>query len=131
MVGAKMHEKPELCRLSSAFSGLNSKDDLTSIGISNVESLIAQLLLDDRHLRSYVHDASDNTDNNPFVQYSRKINKNTDEEVLKFLVNTQIDYNAFLQEQGNCIQEINNTIAKIKQFNESLKQQMVPFSGSL
>jgi spermidine synthase len=129
MLGSKSSEKTGLCQLSSEFSALNEHKGLTNIGIPDIESLIAHLLVDDRQLRKYVETAKTSNDDKPYVQYSHMINKKTDGEIIKFLVNTKVDYRDFTQVKDACTMDTIETIRKVKKINEALKHQMVLSSG--
>jgi hypothetical protein len=130
LVGAKTHPETELCRLLTDFSDLNRKENLVLIGIPDLESLMAQLLLDDRQIRQYVENAPENTDNRPLAQYSRSISHKAGEEILRSLSNMAVDYNNFLQIKGNCAGETSGSLRKIIRLNEELKQRLVLYSGS-
>ena len=130
MIGAKIPQRPDLCRFYSDFQVLNRKDDLTMIGIPDPEILMARMLLSDRQIRQYVEGVSQNIDNKPIVQYSLNISKKTNEEILESLSAIPADDQFFLHTTGTCNRDIKETIRKISRFNEAFRQQLVPSSGS-
>jgi spermidine synthase len=130
MIGAKIPQRPDLCRLYSDFQVLNRKEDLTMIGIPDLENLMARMLLSDRQIRQYVEGVSQNIDNKPIVQYSLNISKKTNEEILESLSAIPADDQFFLHTTGTCNRDIKETIRKISRFNEAFRQQLVPSSGS-
>jgi|WetSurSiteA1Bulk_404760.scaffolds.fasta_scaffold00814_2 spermidine synthase len=129
LVAARNPVGHDLCRLEKNFSLLNDKDEMDSIGIPDVGTLVAHLLLDNGQLRSYVADAQVNLDDKPFVQYSHKTNTYVDKGILKFLAGASVDYSAFFSEGSACNSDVQETIRKIRSIHEALKPRMVLSSG--
>lgn len=129
MVGSKSSTKPGICQLFSEFSKLDIQRGFTAIGIPDPESLIAHLLLDNRQLREFTGSLHANLDNKPLVEYSRMILSKTDGELIRFLVGSKASYTEWLMPGPYCYADIQQTIRRVGEINEALRQDMVPSSG--
>lgn len=129
MVGSKSSAKQGICQLFSEFSRLDIQKGFTAIGIPDPESLIAHLLLDNRQLREFTGSIDANLDNKPLVEYSRMISSKTDGELIRFLVGSKASYTEWLMPGPHCYADIQQTIRRVREINEALRQEMVPSSG--
>jgi spermidine synthase len=130
LIGSRRNSRLDFCRLAANFEALSGKEDLLSIGIPDLESFLGHLLLNDPEIRKYVEDVPENTDNKPRIQFSKTVSQQTDPSLLKFLSGSSVNYNDFLPSNGTCKGIDDETVSKVKRFNEELRHQLVLFSGS-
>jgi spermidine synthase len=130
LVGSRTTQRYDLCQLDENFATLTGKEDLALTDIHDLESLLGHLLLNDRKIRQYVEGVPENTDNRPWIQFSRTISQQTDRALLEFLSASSVDYEDFMQVNGTCNSEGDVRIRKIKRFNAALRRRLVLFSGS-
>jgi spermidine synthase len=121
MMGEKTSEKHDFCRIFSRLGDLNLKNDLSSIGIPDAESLLAHLLVDNSQIRRFVDNAPLNLDNRPIIQYSRYTEKDTDKSILMFLNDSRVNYPEFLSTSIGCVPDYAGIQEKADLIIEGLK----------
>jgi predicted membrane-bound spermidine synthase len=129
MVGSKSSAKPGICQLFSEFTKPGRQKELAAVGIPDPESLIAHLLLDKHQLREFTGSLQANLDNKPVVEYSRTIGSKTDAELIRFLMDSKSNFAEWLMPGPHCYADIQQTIRRVREINEALRQEMVPSSG--
>jgi hypothetical protein len=129
MVGSKSSAKPGICQLFSEFTKPGRLKELAAVGIPDPESLIAHLLLDKHQLREFTGSLQANLDNKPVVEYSQTIGSKTDAELIRFLMDSKSNFAEWLMPGPHCYADIQQTIRRVREINEALRQEMVPSSG--
>jgi spermidine synthase len=130
MVASKNKHKPGYCHLSVNFAGMDSDQSLFGIKISNVESLLSHLLMDDKQLRSFTRDIPENTDDRPQVGYHPLTIRNINYQVLPELIKKSGNIPGFLSLEKDCEVDTAGVFRRIRLFNQILLQQDDLSSGS-
>jgi len=72
------------------------KADMDEVGIGDPEHFLAQFIFDEKTLHDYCKDAKTNTDNYPFVEFSKVISIAPNLDVMATIRDCPTDYGAFL-----------------------------------
>jgi len=88
--------KLDYCQSRERFNDLNRQGDLNSSGITDINTIIAGLLADDKALREYVNGARVNSDLYPWVEFSRFNGTSDDPGILKQLSSFNINFEAII-----------------------------------
>jgi spermidine synthase len=123
VLAAKKQNKLEPCHLASVFSALNASQSFSAVRIPHLESLLAHIIMDDKQVRSFVQDAPENSDNQPFVKYYYEKAWKHGSNIMPLLIKTPVNYSRLIDLPEGCKVDTTELIRKVKQLNQLLLQQ--------
>lgn len=114
-------QKTDLCTFSEAFSRQNISRSMNSIGIPDVETLLAHALMTDSQIRQFTDGSPENTDYNPF---SNEITKGSfaSAKMLQDVFNNGTGYQNLFSNWNLCAQDSASFSKRIK----SITRQLLP-----
>jgi len=124
MVSSKKDYSIDFCRVSDSFGTYNTQTLFESIKIYDPESFVAHMISKDELITT--DNSASNTDNMPLVEFEHKLPKNGD---ITGLIKSVRDYSKIIEFNPDCTIDSAAVISKIKQINQSLLQQVSPFSS--
>jgi hypothetical protein len=99
----------------------NCKGDLTSSGISDINTILAGYISEDKALREYSRGASVNSDHCPRVEFSRFEGTSPDPGILTQLSSFVVNFEAFI-DFSNCPDSKGQVLHDLKEKNELIKK---------
>jgi spermidine synthase len=127
LLASNIPQKIEYDTFRKLFLQVNREFHLTDVDIYNVEMLLGSLLADRKILHEYVQGAVRNTDNFPYVEFSKVVDQKPNREVLKDLSSFRVDFDQFVgfteQDDGVC----KAALTQIKQHNSNIRKSMMEF----
>jgi len=123
--------KLDYCRSRDLFDSMNRQGDLTSSGISDINTILAGYLADDRALREYARGASANSDLHPRVEFSRFTGNTAAPGILRQLSSFSVNFEDVInfdrctdnkEQVLNDLAEKNTALKKGMRINQSINQ---------
>jgi predicted membrane-bound spermidine synthase len=87
LLASKKRHNLDYCTIAQRFASIDHFGRFSKPGIADTESLIGKRLMDDRQLRIFAEGAPANTDDHPFLEFSRTPSDFTDPELISQLIN--------------------------------------------
>lgn len=115
----------DLCTFSEAFSTHNISRSLNSLGIPDVETLLAHALLSDSQIRQFTSGSPENTDYNPFSK-GIKSGSDASASLLQDIFNCGNDYQNLFLNWDLCAQDSASLSNRIKSLTRQLLQPVEP-----
>jgi len=115
----------DYCRLVENFDRKSKTAAFEHTGIRSVESLIAHLLLDDEKLRIYAEDASENSDNRPFVEFSLGREQKNDPRIVQSLSDISVNFAKVIIFKASCAYNAGQVLREIGVENTLIKDQLL------
>lgn len=118
-------QQTDLCTFSEAFSRQNISRSLNSVGIPDVETLLAHVLMTDSQIREFTGSIPENADYNPF---SKEIAAGGDEsaKMLQNIFNNGTNYQNLFSNWNECVKDSAEFSKRIKNITLLLLQQVGP-----
>ena len=82
LIARKQRGIPGYCTIADRFARLDQFGKYSKPGIANTESLLGRRLMDDRQLRIFAEGAPPNTDDHPYLEFSKTSPAYTDPELI-------------------------------------------------
>jgi hypothetical protein len=123
VLAAKKQDKLEPCHLASVFSVLNAKQSFAAVRMPHLESLLAHIIMDNKQVRSFVQEAPENSDNQPFVMYYCQTSQKHGSNIMPLLIKAPVDYSRLIDLREGCNTDTTEMIRKVKHLNQLLLQQ--------
>jgi hypothetical protein len=111
------------CRTAS--KQMSRKTAFERTGIRSVETLIAHMLMDDAELRSYAEEAPENSDNRPYVEFSRVPVPTYDPQILQSFRESPVDFEKLVRFKADCHYNMQEILREIFNENISIRRQLI------
>jgi len=85
LLAAEHHDDSPYCAFAERFADLDKFGRLSRVGIEDIESLLGRRMMDDRQLRILAAGAPVNTDDHPYVEFSKMTIRDHDPELISQL----------------------------------------------
>lgn len=123
ILASVMPQRLEYCRSRDFFNVLNRQGDLTSSGISDINTILAGYMADDKALRKYSTGASVNSDLYPRVEFSRFEGTSPDPGILTYLSSVGVNFEAII-DFGSCPDKKEQVLKDLAEKNEAIKKEI-------
>jgi hypothetical protein len=125
LLAHKKRHSTDYCAIHQRFTGIDHFGRYTKPGIASTESLIGKRLMDDRQLRIFAEGAPANTDDHPYLEFSRTPAGFTDPELINQLIremgNSRNPYFA----ESNCAFDNAEVRQKIDQAKQASREELL------
>jgi spermidine synthase len=112
----------DYCRSRQLFAAINRQVTLTSSGISDINSILAGYMADDKTLRDYTYNVPVNSDVFPRVEFSRFTGNAPDTGILARLSSFRVNFGSILDFSG-CPDEKKPVLHDLEEKNAILKRR--------
>jgi predicted membrane-bound spermidine synthase len=121
LLASNDRKKTDLCKFSEAFFMQNANQPWNAIGIPDVETLLAHVLMTDSQVREFTGGIPENTDYDPFSRGI--ITRNNASTMLPALFKYSADYRNLFSNWNECLRDSAGFSKRIKSLTRQLLQQ--------